>query len=315
MVGVARFELATPGTQNQCSTRLSYTPTNHNGCDHRDAMYTFLWHPASHDSAQNENISFFCQIYEFGVNKFSEKLNKNRRFREFWTPKRLFSIFIVLGLVLAALVSIDASVSRQLMNWPENERRFFEMLARMGESDWMLIPTLAIWLLCSGAQFFPIHYKLSWAIRAIGNMSGFIFVSIAVPGATAALLKVAIGRARPVYIDTLGVFHFTPFAGDWRHAGFPSGHATTAFALAMALWLLFGRRVGVVSFAGALLIGISRIVDGAHYLSDVIVGATLGTVGAWLIFSWFQKNGWIFSKNGSIRNRMLPLVNRYFKRS
>ncbi len=26
MVGAARFELATPGSQNQCSTRLSYTP-------------------------------------------------------------------------------------------------------------------------------------------------------------------------------------------------------------------------------------------------------------------------------------------------
>lgn len=59
---------------------------------------------------------------------------------------------------------------------------------------------------------------------------------------------------------------------------FPSGHATTAFAIAT----VFARRYGntpavpVIAYSLATLVGISRIVEHQHWASDVFVGACIG---------------------------------------
>lgn len=226
--------------------------------------------------------------------------------------------FFTLVACFLVVTLFDRTVTQQLTQWPAQERAFFAALARIGESDWMLIPTLSVWALAQLATRFPLGYSKRWGVRAIGSMSGFIFLSVAVPGLVVAVLKVAIGRARPILMDEVGIFSFTPFAGDWRFAGFPSGHATTAFALAWALYLLFGPRVMIVFF-GAFLIALSRIVDGAHYLSDVLAGSAVGSIGAFWVQNQFQKRNLIFRigkngpKNGS-SNRMLRPVLRYFGR-
>jgi undecaprenyl-diphosphatase len=70
---------------------------------------------------------------------------------------------------------------------------------------------------------------------------------------------------------------------------FPSGHTMNAVvfytALALILWSIFGRRVGlvalVVAAAIALGVGVSRIYLGYHYLTDVVGGLLAGI--AWLI--------------------------------
>jgi undecaprenyl-diphosphatase len=110
-----------------------------------------------------------------------------------------------------------------------------------------------------------------------------------------------------MFLDDLGVLHFTPFAGDWRFAGFPSGHATTAFALAYAIFHLFGRW-GLLAFFGAALIALSRIVDGVHYFSDVVAGVALGSLGAILIHRFFVDKGWIYKKDAPHENRMLAPI-------
>jgi len=38
----------------------------------------------------------------------------------------------------------------------------------------------------------------------------------------------------------------------------------------------------------AALTGFSRMVLGVHYLGDVIMGATIGTLGAVLIYNWLR---------------------------
>jgi undecaprenyl-diphosphatase len=70
---------------------------------------------------------------------------------------------------------------------------------------------------------------------------------------------------------------------------FPSGHTMNSLAffvaLALVLWSLYGRRVGLACLATAifltLLIGVSRIYLGYHYLTDVAGGLLAGT--AWLL--------------------------------
>ena len=59
---------------------------------------------------------------------------------------------------------------------------------------------------------------------------------------------------------------------------FPSGHASNAFALAAVAQGHYGWKEGVPAYALAGLIAVSRLQRNAHYLSDVLAGATLGYI-------------------------------------
>jgi undecaprenyl-diphosphatase len=63
---------------------------------------------------------------------------------------------------------------------------------------------------------------------------------------------------------------------------FPSDHATSAFAIAVAL-LLRHRKAGVLALVLATVVSVSRVVVGTHYPSDILAGASIGTVAA-LVF-------------------------------
>jgi undecaprenyl-diphosphatase len=63
---------------------------------------------------------------------------------------------------------------------------------------------------------------------------------------------------------------------------FPSGHAATAFAVALVLALTYRRgRWWALALTGASLIAFSRVYLGYHYPSDIVGGAALGAgIGA-----------------------------------
>lgn len=68
---------------------------------------------------------------------------------------------------------------------------------------------------------------------------------------------------------------------------FPSGHTITAFSAAISLGLFYPGLMNGLLFC-AFSIALSRILLGMHFLSDVIVGAFIGTAlgyGAFLIYS------------------------------
>jgi len=64
---------------------------------------------------------------------------------------------------------------------------------------------------------------------------------------------------------------------------FPSGHTSAAFSLATTLSIQHPKWYIIIpSYTFASLVGYSRIYLGAHYPSDVIAGALVGTGAAWL---------------------------------
>jgi membrane-associated phospholipid phosphatase len=75
-------------------------------------------------------------------------------------------------------------------------------------------------------------------------------------------LKFAVGRTRP----------------DGTTLSFPSGHTASAFATATVLQRNLGWKVGIPAYAMASYVGVARIQDKRHFLSDVAFGAAVGIV-------------------------------------
>jgi lipid A 4'-phosphatase len=107
--------------------------------------------------------------------------------------------------------------------------------------------------------------------------AAFVFVAVALPGLFGDILKPVFGRARPRLLAD-GTFGFTWHGARAVYWSFPSGHAITIVALAVALALI-ERRLLPLYVVAALLVMASRVVLGLHYVSDVVAGAYIGWIG------------------------------------
>jgi membrane-associated phospholipid phosphatase len=146
------------------------------------------------------------------------------------------------------------------------------------------------WLVLSALAFAVLRWGGEWerlrpwrqAMRAVADIPGFIFVTVAASGLLTDALKILIGRTRPKLLFSDGAYDFTWFGLRVDHWSFPSGHATTAAALATALWCLWPRPLWLY-VAAAALVAASRVITGQHFLSDVVAGAAIGVVVTRLI--------------------------------
>ncbi len=106
-------------------------------------------------------------------------------------------------------------------------------------------------------------------------------------GLLAELMKRVLPRSRPfdVHGTLLPNYDWRPpfsgFINDYS-LGLPSSHTAVAFAgcLMLAHWM---PRARWVFYLLAVCCGLSRMVAGAHYASDVLVGAFLGYLGARIV--------------------------------
>ncbi len=81
----------------------------------------------------------------------------------------------------------------------------------------------------------------------------------------------------------------------WIGHSFPSAHAAIAFATAIFGQVIFPDIYGPWLLVGAIFVALGRVAVGVHYLSDVIVGALVGSVTGgltlmgflWLLFTFF----------------------------
>ena len=99
-----------------------------------------------------------------------------------------------------------------------------------------------------------------------------------VNGGATYFMKAVFNRPRPAVSDpTLVALE------DVRIHSFPSGHTSSAFALATSLSLDHPKWFVIApAYLYAALVGYSRCYLGVHYPSDVIAGAALGSASAWL---------------------------------
>lgn len=97
-------------------------------------------------------------------------------------------------------------------------------------------------------------------------------------------------------------------------SAFPSGHTTTAAAAATALALILGARPPVVALAivYVLTIGLSRVMVGAHFPSDLAAGMFVGGTVTFLLAHWLGARGVVFQgqADGTLLPRTIALRRR-----
>jgi undecaprenyl-diphosphatase len=111
-----------------------------------------------------------------------------------------------------------------------------------------------------------------------------MLLAMMLAGVAGTVIKHTIPRARPS-VHTEIRWGGPRFSSKYEYQSFPSGHvgASTAF---FGVLLIARRRVGLACLPIPILIGVSRMYIGAHYLSDVVCAAVLGMLWA-LVVAYF----------------------------
>lgn len=109
--------------------------------------------------------------------------------------------------------------------------------------------------------------------------------SLAIATGATALLKLALGRERPLWSpDDSDVFR--PFELALDRSSFPSGHTAHMFALAGTVSRELAGEAGWVPYVAypvAGLVGTSRVVGQKHWVTDVVSGAAVGVLSSRLV--------------------------------
>jgi membrane-associated phospholipid phosphatase len=150
------------------------------------------------------------------------------------------------------------------------------------------------WFTLLVAAMLLVWHSGRWRVAAFVCMSGML------SGLLCALMKWCVGRTRPLH--DVPAFKFQPFRYGWfglfhgENLSFPSGHACLAFATAASLSVLIPRW-RLAFFAGALVVAAERVLQGSHYIGDVVAAAGLGVLSTYVVW-------WIFDLK--IRRPMRP---------
>ena len=214
--------------------------------------------------------------------------------------------------LLAACLAVDRRLSLYAQSWPEAVQVPLGQATGYGEAGGILIPSAILFVVTALVALFvrwPLMRTMLWQFAGI---YAFIFVGVGLPSLFTTVVKRLVGRGRPMHFDDTGLFGRVVNLWDWTYQSFPSGHATTAFALAAVLGFL-SERWFYPALVLAAVIGVSRVALGVHYPSDVLAGAVVGLLGAYVVRWLFARQGWMFVQlpDGRIHARPMASLRRY----
>lgn len=159
---------------------------------------------------------------------------------------------------------------RPLSDWitsarPPEWKRVAKLFRRWG--DFRDTATIFLTLYAAGAFF----RRPSWRRAALACL-----IAACLAGATANLLRVGTGRPRP---HTRLPTQLTGPTFAYKFQSFPSGHATTSTACAVSLTIALPW-IGIPALLSATGVVWSSLYTRNHYVSDVLVGCSLGILFA-----------------------------------
>lgn len=152
------------------------------------------------------------------------------------------------------------------------------------------------WLPLYAALIVFLFYRLGWKRALI--FLGAVALTFLACDQLSNVFKYGFERLRPCYDDWMVDNGVRVLEKRGSHFGFFSAHAANVFGVATCVVIAFrtdrrlryrGLTLGI--FAWALLVSISRVFVGKHFLGDILVGAAIGItlgllfghLGRWII--------------------------------
>jgi len=189
------------------------------------------------------------------------------------SPRKIWIALIVTAVIalIAAFLLDQATANWITIHSSPELKRVMRIVSRVG--DW---PAHAI----AGA----IGFAIAFAVGSKAWMRIFLamLIALALAGVTTRGIKIATGRARPS-VKTEAQWNGPQLSSKY-HA-FPSGHTASSTAFFVALFLA-RKKIGGPLLLIPILIAASRMILGAHYLSDVTFAAIIGVFSALLVARW-----------------------------
>lgn len=191
--------------------------------------------------------------------------------------KRIYFVCCVLFILSLGLVKVDKSFS-DFIHWNLRPWQFLIKPATLLGDGWVLMPACGIaalffWIRKSKLLKFPF-------LAALGFISSGLVVQ---------WIKIYSGRPRPYLFDepanrTLDFGTFYGFTENTDFRSFPSGHSAAVFSVAWVFLHLplqsftpkTRRIVRGLVLTLAVIVAMTRVMLGKHFLADVIAGASLG---------------------------------------
>lgn len=140
-------------------------------------------------------------------------------------------------------------------------------LAHSGDSWFWMIALANLWMLTRG-------FWRQWAV--------YMAFCIGVTALLVFAVKFVFKRTRP--------------PGEWGSVyrktdphSFPSGHATRAFLIATLAFHLGPPWLAIILIIWAPLVALARVMTGLHFVLDVLVGALLGILAAYLFLPFLPQ--------------------------
>ncbi len=158
---------------------------------------------------------------------------------------------------------------------------------------WMTFSNREIWYPLYFIVLVCLFVRLGWKKALIAMLA--CILTIVACDQFANFTKAFFERFRPCWDEYMTTHGLRMLEGKGNYYGFYSAHAANAIGFALCSSLVFTNANKIKTgthwtyfgfiLAWALLVGISRIFVGKHFLGDVIVGFAVGSLFAWGIAS------------------------------
>jgi len=188
----------------------------------------------------------------------------------------ILAMYLIIVLARGGSFAIDSVLADFIQGlFPHSTYSFFEFLSNFGDKIGIGIVALIfiIWL--------------AWKKRDFLGIAAFV-IAVGLGNEFNKIIKEAIARPRPTFN------HFV----DESSMSFPSGHAMVGFILYMFIAHFLAKEakssaakglIAICALFFVLLIGISRIVLGFHYPTDIIGGYLIAAIWLFLWISLYER--------------------------
>lgn len=149
-----------------------------------------------------------------------------------------------------------------------------------------LDPVVSCYTRLGDAGLLWIALSLAMLFHKSTRRAGFLALCAMALGllATNITIKPLISRPRP-WLD----WPIVPLVTEKDPDSFPSGHTCAAFAAGMTWLRVLPRKwEGIAAVIAAVCMGLSRLYVGVHYPTDVLAGAIVGSLCAWVVWKAYM---------------------------